>query len=178
MGNQGSAWPGRGRAVGWHRWRWSPSVSAQVGLLSEVGSPSEVSHCSLSHSSFQQPHARSHSHHCPWTIRQASPAEGQSLLNSIYSPVSRIRAYGGSFTCDLLGFGEKVLLLAHWSSPEEHFSFLLQCNGSAHIIPKLYLFKGGEPPCCLQPPSPILSPSTLPFKSHAAKEEAPVHAQG
>lgn len=88
-----------------------PECLGSDGLLSEVGSPSEVSH-----SSFQQPCPRSHSHRGPWA-RQGKPPGGAELAG----PASRIQASGESFSCALLVLGKGMLLLAHGSAPVEHF---------------------------------------------------------
>lgn len=128
-GEAGPRWNGKsrgcvarqGQSCGVAQVEMKPECLSSGGLLSELGSPSEVSHRALSHSSFQQPHARSHSHHCPWTIWQASPEEGQSLLSLIYSPASRIRAHCGELHLWPAGFwGEGVTassLKRSWRAP-------------------------------------------------------------
>lgn len=57
----------------------------------------------------------------PSSLDKASPQEGQSLPSQAYGPASRIQARRGSFTCALLVFGERMLLLAHGSAPGERF---------------------------------------------------------
>lgn len=118
-GSQGGGVARHGQSCEVAQVEMKPECLSSGGLLSEVGSPSEASHRSLSRSSLQQPHPRSHSHGC-LRARQ-TPRRARAFRARLTDLPAGLRLVVGASPVPCCFFGERMSSIAHGNAPGEHF---------------------------------------------------------